>query len=131
MKLAEARRCRLLKTDYLSPTRVMLEYKAPLAEIVYDFYDLIKGISHGYATMDYEFTGFEPGDLVKIDILVNGTPVEALSLIVHRSNAEPRGRKLITSSARPSRDTSSRSRSRSPSAARSSPARRSRPTART
>ncbi|NLH41225.1 MAG: elongation factor 4 [Planctomycetes bacterium] len=96
MKLAEARRCKLLKTDYLSPTRVMMVYKAPLAEIVYDFYDLIKGISHGYATMDYEFTGFEAEDLVKIDILVNGTPVEALSLIVHRSNAEPRGRKLIT-----------------------------------
>ncbi len=95
MKLADARRCKLLKSDYLSPTRVMLEYKAPLAEIVYDFYDLIKGISHGYATMDYEFTGFEAGELVKIDILVNGVPVEALSLIVHRSSAELRGRKLI------------------------------------
>jgi GTP-binding protein LepA len=95
MKLAEARRCKLVKTDYLSPTRVMLEYRAPLAEIVYDFYDQIKGISHGYATMDYEFTGFEAGELVKIDIVVNHTPVEALSLIVHRSNAEARGRKLI------------------------------------
>jgi len=95
MKLAEARRCRHVKTDYLSPTRVMLEYRAPLAEIVYDFYDQIKGISHGYATMDYEFVGFEAGELVKIDILVNHTPVEALSLIVHRSNAEARGRKLI------------------------------------
>ena len=95
MMLAEGRRCKLVKTDYLSPTRVMLEYRAPLAEIVYDFYDQIKGISHGYATMNYEFTGFEAGDLVKIDILVNHTPVEALSLIVHRSNAEARGRKLI------------------------------------
>ncbi len=95
MKLAEGRRCKLIKTDYLNPTRVMLDYKAPLAEIVYDFYDQIKGISHGYATMNYEFTGFEAGDLVKIDILVNHTPVEALSLIVHRSNAEARGRKLI------------------------------------
>jgi GTP-binding protein LepA len=95
MKLAESRRCKLVKTDYLNPTRVMLDYKAPLAEIVYDFYDQIKGISHGYATMNYEFTGFEAGDLVKIDILVNHTPVEALSLIVHRSNAEARGRKLI------------------------------------
>jgi len=95
MNLAESRRCRLVKTDYLSPTRVMLDYRAPLAEIVYDFYDQIKGISHGYATMDYEFVGFESGDLVKIDILVNHTPVEALSLIVHRSNAEARGRKLI------------------------------------
>jgi GTP-binding protein LepA len=95
MKLAEDRRCKLIKTEYLSPTRVMLEYKAPLAEIVYDFYDLLKGISHGYATMDYEFTGFEAGDLVKIDILVNKIPVEALSLVVHRSSAEQRGRKMI------------------------------------
>ena len=61
------RDCKLVKTDYLSPTRVIMEYKAPLAEIVYDFYDQIKGISHGFATMDYEFTGFEAGDLVKID----------------------------------------------------------------
>jgi GTP-binding protein LepA len=95
MKLAESRRCRLLKTDYLSQTRVIMEYKAPLAEIVYDFYDLLKGISHGYATMDYDLIGFEESDLVKIDILVNKTAVDALSLIVHRSKAEQRGRKLI------------------------------------
>jgi GTP-binding protein LepA len=95
MKLAEERRCKLIKTDYLGPTRVIMEYKAPLAEIVYDFYDLLKSISHGYATMDYEFQGFEKSDLVKIDILINGNPVDALALIVHRANAEPRGRKLI------------------------------------
>ena len=95
MKLAESRRCKLVKTDYLSPTRVMLEYTAPLAEIVYDFYDLLKGISRGYATMDYEFIGFEASDLVKIDILVNKVAVDALSLIVHRSKAEARGRRLI------------------------------------
>ena len=95
MKLAEGRRCKLIKTDYLNPTRVLMEYKAPLAEIVYDFYDLIKGISRGYATMDYEFTAFEATNLVKIDILVNGQPVDALSLIVHRDHAEQRGRKLI------------------------------------
>jgi len=95
MKLAESRRCKLIKTDYLSTTRVMLEYKAPLAEIVYDFYDLLKGISRGYATMDYEFIGFQASDLVKIDILVNKVAVDALSLIVHRSKAEARGRKLI------------------------------------
>ncbi len=95
MKLSESRRCKLLKTDYISTTRVMLEYKAPLAEIVYDFYDLLKGISRGYATMDYEFLGFEASDLVKIDILVNSVAVDALSLIVHRSKAEVRGRKLI------------------------------------
>ena len=95
MKLAESRRCKLLKTDYLSPTRVILEYKAPLAEIVYDFYDVLKGISHGYATMDYEFIGFEKSNLVKIDILVNKTAVDALSIIVHRDKAVDRGRKLI------------------------------------
>jgi GTP-binding protein LepA len=95
MRLAEVRRCKLVKTDYLSPIRVMIEYTAPLAEIVYDFYDQLKGISHGYATMDYEFLGFEAADLVKIDILVNKNIVDALSLIVHRSNAEHRGRRLL------------------------------------
>jgi GTP-binding protein LepA len=74
----------------------MLEYKAPLAEIVYDFYNALKGISHGYATMDYEFLGFENSDLVKLDVLVNKVAVDALSLIVHRSTAEARGRRLIT-----------------------------------
>ena len=96
MKLTESRRCKLVKTNYLSTTRVILEYKAPLAEIVYDFYDILKGLSRGYATMDYEFIGFEVSDLVKIDILVNSVAVDALGLIVHRSKAETRGRKLIT-----------------------------------
>jgi GTP-binding protein LepA len=73
----------------------MLEYKAPLAEIVYDFYDMLKGISHGYATMDYEFIGFEASDLVRINILVNKVPVDALSLIVHRTTAESRGRRML------------------------------------
>jgi len=95
MKLAESRRCKLLKTDYLSTTRVMLEFKAPLAEIVYDFYDLLKGISRGYATMDYEFTAFEASDLAKINFLINAVAVDALSLIVHRTNAEARGRRLL------------------------------------
>ncbi len=96
MKLAESARCKLLRTDYISGTRVMLEYKAPLAEIVYDFYNALKGTSHGYATMDYEFRGFEDSDLVKLDVLVNKVAVDALSLIVHRSTAEARGRRLIT-----------------------------------
>ncbi len=95
MQLAEQRRCQLLKTDYISTTRVMMEFRAPLAEIVYDFYDQLKGISKGYATMDYELIGFEAADLVKIEILINKDPVDALSLIVHRSNAEARGRKLL------------------------------------
>ncbi len=96
MKLAESARCKLIRTDYISGTRVMLEYKAPLAEIVYDFYNTLKSTSHGYATMDYEFRGFENSDLVKLDVLVNKVAVDALSLIVHRSTAEARGRKLIT-----------------------------------
>ncbi len=96
MKLAESARCKLIKTEHISGTRVMLEYKAPLAEIVYDFYNVLKSISHGYATMDYEFMAFETSDLVKLDVLVNKVAVDALSLIVHRSNAESRGRKLIT-----------------------------------
>ena len=95
MKLTESRRCKLIRTEYLSTTRVMLEYQAPLVEIVYDFHDLLKGISRGYATMDYKFLGFEASDLVKIDILVNKVAVDALSLIVHRSTAEARGRRLI------------------------------------
>ncbi len=95
MKLAEQRRCKLIKTEYLSPTRVLMEYKAPLAEIVYDFYDLLKGVTRGYGTMDYEFIGFEASDLVKIDFLVNKVAVDALSCIVHRDNAEPRGRKML------------------------------------
>ena len=95
MELADQRRCKLIKTDYISTTRVMLEFKAPLAEIVYDFYDVLKGISRGYATMDYELIGFEPSNLAKIDILINKVPVDALSLIVHRENSEARGRKLL------------------------------------
>ncbi|MFA5291435.1 MAG: translation elongation factor 4 [Phycisphaerae bacterium] len=95
MQLAEQRRCVLLKTDYISVTRVMMEFRAPLAEIVYDFYDQLKGISRGYATMDYELIGFEAADLVRIEILINKDAVDALSLIVHRSNAEARGRKLL------------------------------------
>ncbi len=95
MQLAEQRRCILLKTVYISITRVMMEFRAPLAEIVYDFYDQLKGISRGYATMDYELIGFEAADLVRIEILINKEPVDALSLIVHRSNAEARGRKLL------------------------------------
>jgi GTP-binding protein LepA len=95
MQLTEQRRCKLNKTEYISPTRVMMEFRAPLAEIVYDFYDVLKGATHGYATMDYEMLGFEKSNLVKIDILVNKIPVDALSIIVHRSNAEARGRRLL------------------------------------
>jgi GTP-binding protein LepA len=95
IKLADDRRCSMIKTEYISTTRVIIEFKAPLAEIVYDFYDLLKGVSRGYATMDYKLIGFEASNLVKIDILINGIAVDALSIIVHRDNAEHRGRRLL------------------------------------
>lgn len=96
MKLAEDRRGTHQKTEYLSPQRVMLTYQFPLCEVIYDFYDRLKSLSSGYGTMDYEVTGFLAGDLVKLNILVNGSPVDALSVIVHRTKAEQRGRRLIT-----------------------------------
>ena len=95
MKLAEQRRATFKHSEYLSPTRVMLQYEFPLAEIIYDFYDKLKGITRGYGTMDYELTGYHQADLVKLDILVGGKKVDPLSIIVHRSQAEFRGRRVI------------------------------------
>ncbi len=96
MTLAQERRGVQKRQEYLSPTRVMMTYEFPLAEIIYDFYDKLKSTTKGYGTMDYEMTGFRVGDLVKLDILVNSVPVDALSIIVHREKAEFRGRRLIT-----------------------------------
>jgi len=95
MKLCEDRRGIYRKTEYIGARRLILVYDIPLSEVIYDFYDLLKSITRGYGTMDYEFTGFRPGNLVKLDILVNGERVDALSLIVHRDKAEARGRKLL------------------------------------
>ncbi len=95
MKIAEQRRGEYRKTDYLSPQRVMLNYRFPLAETVYDFYDRLKAATRGYGSLDYEVIGYQAGALSKLDILVNGIPVDALSVIVHRDKAERRGRALI------------------------------------
>ncbi len=95
MKLAQERRGAFKRTEYLSTTRVMMTYELPLAETIYDFYDRLKSVTHGYGTMDYDVIGFRADDLVKLDILVNGEPVDALSIIVHRDKAEIRGRRLI------------------------------------
>lgn len=95
MQLSEERRGQHKRTEYLSPERVVLTYEFPLAEVIYDFFDRLKSVTSGYATMDYELIGYRPDDLVKLNILVNGTPVDALSVIVHRSRAEQRGRRLI------------------------------------
>ena len=84
------------KTEYLSQTRVMMTFEFPLGEIIYDFYDKLKSCTRGYGTVDYELSGFRGGDLVKLDILVNGVAVDALSVIVHRDKANARGRRLIS-----------------------------------
>jgi GTP-binding protein LepA len=95
MQLAEQRRGQYQKTEYISPQRVMLTYEFPFNEILYDFYDKLKSVTRGYGTMDYHVTGYRAGDLVKLDILVNAVPVDALSLICHRSKAEARGRRFL------------------------------------
>ena len=95
MKLCEDRRGIYKKTEYIGATRVILQYEMPLAEVIYDFYDRLKSSTKGYGTMDYDVIGFRTGNLVKMDILVNGDRVDALSVIVHRDHAEQRGRKLL------------------------------------
>lgn len=95
MQLCSERRGIYLRTEYLSPTRAILVYELPLAEVIYDLYDKLKSVTHGYGTMDYDLIGFRPADLVRLDVLVAGKRVDALSTIVHRANAERRGRKLV------------------------------------
>lgn len=95
MKLCEQRRGRHVKTEYISPTRVILHYDIPLAEIIYDFYDKLKSVTRGYGTMDYSFVDYEAAELIKLRILVHGVEVDALSTIVHRSVAEFKGRQVI------------------------------------
>ncbi|HZP42206.1 MAG TPA: translation elongation factor 4 [Candidatus Binatia bacterium] len=94
LALCEERRGKQVELRYLGETRVMLVYELPLAEIVVDFYDRLKSMTRGYASMDYEYLDFRASDLVKLDILINGDPVDALSVIVHRDNAYVRGRDL-------------------------------------
>ncbi len=94
LKLCEDRRGMQTKMEYINDKKVVIEYKLPLNEMVMDFYDKLKSISKGYASMEYELVGFEDGDLVKMDILINNEPVDALSVVVHRSKAATRGRQL-------------------------------------
>ncbi len=95
MQLCEDRRGTYVRTEYLSQTRVILTYDLPFAEMVYDFYDKMKSATHGYGTMDYHVKGFHVSDLVRLRILVGGQEVDALSTIVHKDQAEYKGRKII------------------------------------
>jgi GTP-binding protein LepA len=95
MQMCTDRRGTFVRTEYLSQQRVILVYEMPLAEVIYDLYDKLKSVTHGYGTMDYDLLGYRTADLVKMDILVHGQRVDALSVIVHRSNAERRGRVIL------------------------------------
>ena len=95
MDLVTSRRGTYVRTDYLDETRVALFYDIPLSELIVDFYDVLKSRTQGYASLDYQFAAYRPADLVKLDILVNAVPVDALSIITHRDKAFYQGRALV------------------------------------
>src|SRR5689334_8583001 len=94
MDLCQTRRGEMLKMEYLSPERMELVYRLPLAEVVMDFFDQMKSRTQGYASLDYEPDGYTASNLVKVDILLNGIPVDAFSTIVHRTKADDYGRRM-------------------------------------
>ena len=95
LDLMQERRGEYRTMSYLSPQRVQVVYEMPLAEIIFDFFDRLKSRTRGYASLDYEVTGYRPSELVKLDCLVHGEPVDALSVIVHRDQANARARVLV------------------------------------
>jgi len=96
MKLAMDKRGSYKNTTYIDPTRADIEFEFPLSEIIFDFYDKLKSMTRGYASFDYEYIGYKKADLIKLDILLNGDPVDALSVIVHRSKSYDWGRKVCS-----------------------------------
>lgn len=96
MDLVIKKRGEYITTEYLDPTRVMLHYHIPLSEVIVDFFDRLKSITKGYASMDYQFTEYRSGDLVKLDVLVNNEPMDALAMIIHRESSYFKGQKLVT-----------------------------------
>ncbi|MBA2482219.1 MAG: elongation factor 4 [Planctomycetes bacterium] len=95
MQLAADRRGEFMRQDYLGTKRCVLSYKMPLAEVIYDLFDKLKSVTSGYGTMDFEFSGYQRAELVKVDVLVHNTPCDALAFICHRTDAEYRGRAII------------------------------------
>lgn len=95
MELSQEKRGEYENMTYLDETRVMIHYALPLSEIIYDYFDRLKSVTRGYASLDYELAGYRASNLVKVDILLNGDPVDALSAIVHREKATSRGRQLV------------------------------------
>lgn len=95
MELSQEKRGEYENMTYLDETRVMIHYALPLSEIIYDYFDRLKSTTRGYASLDYELCGYRDSNLVKVDILLNGDPVDALSAIVHREKAQVRGRQLV------------------------------------
>jgi len=96
MKLCSERRGVYINTEYIDPSRAIMHYELPLAEIIFDFYDKLKSVSRGYASLDYEFLEYRESKLVKLDILLNGDPVDALSYIIHHDKAYDYGRELCS-----------------------------------
>ena len=95
MKLCQDKRGNYVSMEYVTPTRVNIHYEIPLSEIVYDFFDKLKSYTKGYASFDYEFIGYKVSSLVKMDILLNGEVVDALSMIVHKDFAYNRGKAIV------------------------------------
>ncbi|GAC1473373.1 MAG: translation elongation factor 4 [Isosphaeraceae bacterium] len=95
MQMCEDRRGTYLKTEYITTTRAILSYELPLAEMIYDLYDKLKSATRGYGTMDYEVTGYKSANLTRLDVLVAGEKVDALSIVVHRDHAHRRGLRLV------------------------------------
>jgi len=96
MKIAMDKRGEYKNTTYIDPTRADVQFDFPLSEIIFDFYDKLKSMTRGYASLDYDYTGYKQSDLVKLDILLNSEPVDALSMIVHKSKSYDWGRKVCT-----------------------------------
>ena len=96
MELVSKRNGVFIEQDYPSPNRVQLKYEVPLSQIIVDFFDDLKSRTKGYASMDYQFKEYKPGNLVKLEVMIGGEPVDALASIVHRDQAYQRGQKLVT-----------------------------------